>query len=306
MRGRRPEVIVGAGAAGLSLALLTGMAVYESDDVAGGLCRSRHVDGFTFDTGPHILGGIPEAVAWIRESTGLRFLEGTTRNVGWHEGRYVDHPFTDPDLGLAYMGKMWKADPRTLSLPALGAQAGRKPGGVTRWLYPASGGYQAITDAWAARVEVTYRTEITERAGTVWTAPLPDGRYNTLVTVTQGYRGTAPELTAVYVPGDWTPFHRLSFPAAFSPANAPVGAYAIQGEISLAPGSLVALSGEFDRAVGTLELASGEPLFSDVAVIPHAYPVPVVEPSFRGHGRTGGFRYLNLDGVVAASMALHG
>jgi hypothetical protein len=47
--------------------------------------------------------------------------------------------------------------------------------------------------------------------------------------------------------------------------------------------------------------------FVEVETIRHAYPVPVAsQPPTSGHGRTGGLRYLNVDGVVAASMLLAG
>lgn len=298
--------IAGAGAAGLSLALMLDgpVTIYEREKAPGGLCRSTTIEGFTFDVGPHILGGIPDAVAWVRASTGLEFVDGTTRNAGWLAGRCVRHPFEDPAAAHAYMAKMWKADPDLLSLPALAAQAGRRPGGVRQWCYPARGGYQAITDAWAARLDIEYEVACGFGAVDVWTGPVP-GPYNTLTTVTIGCHGDPPDLTALYLPERWTPFHRVSFPAAFSPANAPEGCYSIQGEISGPPpdGDLVAALRD---VIDECDLASrlDAPIFAHVACHLHAYPVPTDERLWRGHGRTGGHRYLNLDGVVAASMRL--
>lgn len=306
-------VIVGAGAAGLSLALMIdGAAIYECADKPGGLCRSVKVDGFTFDTGPHILGGIEHAVRWVVESSGLRFVEGHTNNVGYHDGTYVHHPFEDATVGRAYMAKMWKHDPGSFDPRLLDAQPGRKPGGVSTYLYPASGGYQAITDAWAARLEgrIEYGTDGLTRHADISTAPVPFAAYNTLATVTLGYEGKAPAtLTAVYLPEDWTPFHRLSFPGRFSPANVPDGCYAIQGECSYRPGE--GPTGDpVDRLRDTVErlgLADGDPIMSHVALVPNAYPVPLPTPDSHGpirHGRTGAHRYWNLDGVVDASMRL--
>jgi protoporphyrinogen oxidase len=54
----QPVVIVGAGVSGLSLGLLLAQkgiptVVLEKEDDPGGLARSFHYDGFTFDIGPH-------------------------------------------------------------------------------------------------------------------------------------------------------------------------------------------------------------------------------------------------------------
>ena len=306
-------VIVGAGAAGLSLGVMLDgkVTIYERADEPGGLCRSHCIDGFTFDTGPHILGGIPESVAWIVESTGVEFVEGHTRNVGFVGGDYCAHPFTNPDDGHAYMAKMWKADPASLSAAGLGAQPGRKPGGVSSFLYPARGGYQAITDAWARRLDgaITYGVKVSRQmADVVWTGPVPSARYNTLVTVTVGFEITnlePPDWTAIYLPGPETPFHRLSFPSAFSPHNAPPGCYSIQLEASVDPARpYPILREEVPDVLERLGLWA-RPVFDYMEITTHAYPVPDGTLA-DGHGRTGGHKYLNLDGVVAASRALVG
>lgn len=306
--------IVGAGAAGLSLALMARgpVEIVERSDRPGGLCRSTVIEGFTFDTGPHILGGIPDAVEWVRWSTGIEWVQGRTRNVGWVDGRAVPHPFEDPAMGARYMAKMWKTPVDELSTGGLGAQRGRKPGGVSTFWYPKTGGYQAITDAWASRLDITYNTAGEREPGTVWTAPRHGARYNTLVTVTAGFRGTAPDLTAVYLPESWTPFHRLSFPSAFAPGNAPEGCYSIQGEASFDYPVQEGLPHAFRTTLAALGLG-GERVFEHLRVVPYAYPVPTDPeppeprqnaPQVVEHGRTGAHRYLNLDGVVAMSMRL--
>ena len=62
-------------------------------------------------------------------------------------------------------------------------------------------------------------------------------RYNSLMTVTVGLDSTrVPDYTAIYVPDPEVRFHRLSFPAAFSPLNAPRGQSVIQAEITTNPG----------------------------------------------------------------------
>jgi protoporphyrinogen oxidase len=77
-------------------------------------------------------------------------------------------------------------------------------------------------------------------------------RYNSLVTVSVGLSSArVPDYTAIYVPDPEIRFHRISFPAAFSPHNAPPGQSIIQAEITTNPGD------------GTHEMAD-EALLSDV------------------------------------------
>ena len=308
--------IVGGGAAGLSLALMLGgdVTVYEAEPTVGGLCRSTQRDGFTFDQGPHILGGIPAAVEWIINSTGLKFYTNTTNNRAWLAGKFCAHPFEDERDVELYQAKMWKTPPGDLSLPGLGAQAGRRPGGVPWFRYPRQGGYQAITDAWAAQLGDRLRLGVcVTGAGAdrrvVWTGPRM-GRYNTLTTVTFGFEGTPPDLTAIYIPGAETPFHRVNFPASFSPNNAPPGCFSVQGEVTGETGTIPLLA-EFAELLGDLGIAKGLPIFMDCHVSDFAYPVPLRAqpdvadgPLLWHHGRTGAHRYLNVDGVVAASMEL--
>ena len=64
-------------------------------------------------------------------------------------------------------------------------------------------------------------------------------------------RRARPDYTAIYVPDPEVRFHRLSFPAAFSPHNAPPGQSIIQAEITTNPGD------------GTHEM-SDEELLADV------------------------------------------
>lgn len=301
-------LIVGGGAAGLSLALMVpGAEVLEKDDEPGGLCRSRTVEGFTFDQGPHILGGIPEAVSWIVESTGIEFVEGETRNRGFVNGEFVAHPFDDPLIGERYMAKMWKADPALLTT-GLSAQAGRKPGGVSRFRYPAHGGYQAITDAWAEQLGDRLHLGLYVQARwavDVWSGWVGGARYNSLCTVTLGFEGVAPDLTAIYLPESWTPFHRVSFPSAFSPNNAPLGCFSVQLEASMNPDEPYTIShDDVDDTLGMLGIV-GERAFQTSEIIHRAYPVPLADQPrtlASSHGRTGSLRYLNLDGVVAQSM----
>jgi len=62
-------------------------------------------------------------------------------------------------------------------------------------------------------------------------------RYNSLFTVTIGLASEClPPYTAIYVPDPDLLFHRLSFPAMFSPNNAPRGQSLVQAEITSNPG----------------------------------------------------------------------
>jgi protoporphyrinogen oxidase len=61
--------------------------------------------------------------------------------------------------------------------------------------------------------------------------------YNSLMTITLGLTSNRlPDYTAIYVPDPELLFHRLSFPAVFSPNNAPKGCSLIQAEITGIPG----------------------------------------------------------------------
>jgi protoporphyrinogen oxidase len=62
-------------------------------------------------------------------------------------------------------------------------------------------------------------------------------RHNSLFTVTIGLASERlPEYTAIYVPDPELIFHRLSFPAMFSPHNVPKGQSLVQAEITSNPG----------------------------------------------------------------------
>lgn len=78
-------------------------------------------------------------------------------------------------------------------------------------------------------------------------------RYNSLITVAVGVdTDKLPDYTAIYVPDPEIRFHRLSFPAMFSPHNAPPGKSIIEAEITTNPGD------------GTHEM-SDEEILADVA-----------------------------------------
>ena len=103
--------ILGGGISGVSLARLLAadrheVTVLEKSDRAGGLCKSRTVDGFTFDeAGGHILySKRSDVLAWQMERCGGEGqLVRTNREtrIRWHD-RYVPYPFEN---GIGHLPK---------------------------------------------------------------------------------------------------------------------------------------------------------------------------------------------------------
>ena len=97
--------ILGAGVSGLSLArfLVEGgvpaddLTLYEASPVAGGLCRSKTVDGYTYDvSGGHILYSKDKpALDWIlQQGGGLERFTSVERHTRIRYGqRWVNYPF---------------------------------------------------------------------------------------------------------------------------------------------------------------------------------------------------------------------
>jgi protoporphyrinogen oxidase len=142
-------------------------------------------------------------------------------------------------------------------------------------------------------------------------------RYNSLITVAVGMDSARlPDYTAIYVPDPAVRFHRLSFPAIFSPHNAPPGKSIVEAEITTNPGD------------GTHELTD-EQLLADVIgdlqgmdlvrpnevcysrVLRTKYGYVVQDDNYRRHlkrakayfeengialcGRVAEFEYINMD-----------
>jgi protoporphyrinogen oxidase len=97
--------ILGAGVSGLALArfLVEGGAaaedihLFEADSVVGGLCRSKTVDGFTYDvSGGHILySKDAAAMRWMMDCAGgdAAFVKQERHTRIRYEHRWVNYPF---------------------------------------------------------------------------------------------------------------------------------------------------------------------------------------------------------------------
>ena len=232
--------------------------------------------------------------------------------------------------------------------------------------YPLTGGYGALMDAWASGVSsdaIAYGTRVTavrptaagvrvESPDAVWdfeqvvsTVPLrllttlvPDVPahvvtaverliVNPIVIATLGFRGTDPnQFTAVYIPDDDYLVNRVSFPAVFSPRNAPEGCFSVQAEITAAPGADVLNMRDSDVVEHVLAglrgrrlvPADAELVFQHVEHFDDGYVVYTEnyeddlqtavswfeERRIIPHGRFGRHNYLNVDGCLAESIAL--
>ena len=230
--------------------------------------------------------------------------------------------------------------------------------------YPRRGGYQAISEAWARHVPITYgfRAQALERRGSSWvvddgtqtreyrqlvsTLPIQylatitnldipaevraaiDGIIvNPMFIVSLGIRGTDTEqYTAIYFPEPEFLVNRVSFPATFSPENAPPGAYSIQAEITckkdsatwMMPDAAIldhVIEGLISRGI----LASRDDvIYSNVQRKTHSYVVydrhyaentRVIREWFPRHGlhlagRFGFIEYVNVDGVLIRNLEI--
>jgi protoporphyrinogen oxidase len=173
------------------------------------------------------------------------------------------------DLSMLWADRIPNPDPEDILKSAIGYET---EGYLHQlyYHYPRKGGYQAISEAWARKASVTYnfRAQSLERQGDRWivsdgsqkrefrqiVSTLPVQQLvtmtnleipkqvraaisglivNPMFIVSLGIRGTdQDQYTAIYFPEPEFLVNRVSFPATFSPENAPQGAYSIQAEIT--------------------------------------------------------------------------
>ena len=92
------------------------ITILEKEDAIGGLCRSIHKDGYTYDIGPHILFSKDKEMLNLM----LDVVPETTRlkrsNQIIHKGRYVQYPFENdlsklPEEDLNYCITAFRNNP---------------------------------------------------------------------------------------------------------------------------------------------------------------------------------------------------
>jgi protoporphyrinogen oxidase len=231
--------------------------------------------------------------------------------------------------------------------------------------YPLRGGYQAISEAWASRLRPRYGFEVRsislpEGGGVVVsdgseersydriasTMPLdrlvevadfeiPDRvreavdalMINPMIVVSLGIAGQdAEQMTAVYFPAADFKVNRISFPATFSPHNAPPDHYSIQAEITCRPDDPTWAWSDrqaIDHVVDGL-VDAGIVSDPDAIAVAHAHRTPyayvVYQRGYEEHaevvrewfpqqgidlsGRFSYFEYVNVDGAVARAMEI--
>lgn len=195
--------ILGAGVSGLSLArfLVEGghkpedLRIYESAPVAGGLCRSKTVDGFTYDvSGGHILYSKDKpALDWIVAQTGgLDAFTTVERRTRIRYGqRWVNYPFENglgdlpPEATFeclrGYVAAWHDRAARGTSAPA-------DFGAWVRWRF-GDGIAQHFMDPYNAKVWKRALNELTSDwvAGRVPDAPVDDVLRSAVGIRTEGY-----------------------------------------------------------------------------------------------------------------------
>jgi protoporphyrinogen oxidase len=233
--------------------------------------------------------------------------------------------------------------------------------------YPLHGGYQAIADAWAEIVEPRLGFEVRsislppgggvtlsgasgerhydrvvstiplERLLSIADFPIPDQvreavaqlLINPMIVVSLGLAATDSELmTAVYFPQADFKVNRISFPATFSPNNAPIGCYSVQAEITCSAADPTWTWSDRQAVDHVLDglIAAGIISSPETVVLAHVqrvqYAYVVYRRAYERHaavvrdwfpqqgidlcGRFSYFEYVNVDGAVARAMDVAG
>lgn len=138
--------ILGAGVSGLSLARmlvergfpLGDLTLFEADAVAGGLCRSKTVDGFTYDvSGGHILFSkdVP-AMQWMKDQAGGdgAFVSRERHTKIRFGNRFVHYPFENGLGDLPEQAKFECLKGYVEAWHARDKHATRAPGDFASWI----------------------------------------------------------------------------------------------------------------------------------------------------------------------------
>jgi protoporphyrinogen oxidase len=402
--------ILGAGITGLAVArtLLEGgvdprdVHVYEAAPIAGGLCRSKTVDGYTYDVaGGHILYSKDKpAMEWMKQQAGgpAAFVERQRETKIRFGDRWVHYPFENGlgDLptqvnyeclkgyveawharkvsggaapadfggwvrwrfgdGIArhfmdpYNEKIWKRPLAELTsdwvagrVPdapiddVLKSSIGIRTEGYTHqsiFYYPLAGGFQAITDGFAARVGTCLRlstpVERVHKRGngflvngeaydqvvsTLALHDLPDVvegmpsalademralSYNSLYSLLIALdRPEHPNLSWIYLPHhEQGPANRVTYMSNYSPRLAPAGKTSLMCEVTYAAGTQPP-GPETERAIlQGLEhaglLRRSEVLFTDHSLVRLAY---IVYDPPHARRRAAAIEWLETQGI---------
>lgn len=131
-------VVIGAGPAGLSAAIEAqrqgkSVVLLEADEEAGGLTRSFHQDGYTFDCSGHLLHlSHPDAVSLVEEVTQPEDWNRIARNSVIYLGEtIVPYPF---QLHLAYAPEAVRRD-CVEALPEHSPPAGTEFASFGEWIH---------------------------------------------------------------------------------------------------------------------------------------------------------------------------
>ena len=95
--------IIGAGASGLSLALMLDgdVTIFEQSERTGGHCHATIRDGWTFDRGPHIMfSRDQEVLEFMIASLGDNVYQSRRNNRVFVDGRMVKYPLENDLAGL--------------------------------------------------------------------------------------------------------------------------------------------------------------------------------------------------------------
>ena len=151
-------------------------------------------------------------------------------------------------------------------------------------------------------------------------------RYNSIACISVGFKGTAPDISWMYVPEEkWGAFNRLSFPSNFSSQVAPAGCSAVLAEITYNEGDDVSKMNDEELIMHTVDglvrmgiiPSSDDVVHTAVDHFEFAYVVYDLEylkniKIVRDYlektigvdlvGRFSEFEYINMDGCIRSVM----